>query len=180
MQNTSLPNRLRFSTITGMILAAAFLRIVPHPPNFSPIAAIALFGGAQFADKRAAFLIPLAAMLLGDLVLGLHALIPVTYGCFALIVCLGLWLRKKRTAGRVATVALASSLLFFLATNFAVWAATGMYAKSSAGLAECYAAAIPFFRNTLAGDLLYNFVLFGGLALAEWRIPALRATPCAA
>lgn len=180
MQNTPVPNALRFTTLTGMILAAALFRILPHPPNFSPIAAIALFGGAQLADKRAAFLIPLAAMFLADLVLGLHALIPITYGCFALIVCLGLWLRKKQSAVRIVTAALASSFLFFFATNFAVWAASSMYPHSSTGLAECYAAAIPFFRNTLAGDLLYTSVLFGGLALAEWRIPALRATPCAA
>ena len=171
MQTT--PNHLRFTVLSGMILAAAAFRIMPHPPNFSPIAAIALFGGAQFSDKRTAFLVPLAAMFLGDLVLGFHALIPVIYGCFALIVCLGFRLRRHRGAGSVALVALAGSVLFFVVSNFAVWMATDMYSKTLAGLAECYLAAFPYFQNTLAGDLVFNTMLFGGLALAEWRVPSL-------
>jgi hypothetical protein len=171
MQNILSP---RHSMLTGMILAAALSRLLPHPPNFTPIAAIALFGGAQFADKRAAFLVPLAAMFLSDLILGLTVLAPVIYGCFALIVCLGFWLRQRRSAGRIAVAALAGSVSFFVVTNFAVWVASGMYARTPAGLVECYVAALPFFRNTLAGDLFYNAVLFGGLALAEWRLPCLR------
>lgn len=172
MQTT--PNRLRFTVLVGMILAAAAFRIFPHPPNFSPIAALALFAGAQFTDKRSAFLVPLAAMFLADLVLGLHALIPVIYGCFALIVCLGFWLRRQRSAGRIAVTALTGSILFFIFTNFAVWAGAGMYPKTLAGLAECFVAALPFFQNTLAGDLIFNAMLFGGIALAEWRLPQLR------
>jgi hypothetical protein len=167
-------NKPRFIMLATMILAAAASRLIPHPPNFTPIAAIALFGGAQFAFKRAAFLVPLTAMFLGDLVLGLHARIPVIYGCFALIVCLGFWLREQRSAGRIIVAALAGSVLFFVITNFAFWASTSLYPKTVAGLAECYVAAIPFFRNTLAGDLFFTTVLFGGLALAEWRLPRLR------
>ena len=89
-------NKPRFLFLAGMILLAAASRLIPHPPNFGPIAALALFGGAQFADKRLAFLVPLAAMFLSDLVLGLHSLIPVIYGSFALIVCLGFWLRRRQ------------------------------------------------------------------------------------
>lgn len=174
MQTTPSMNKIRFSVLAGMILTAAAFRILPHPPNFGPIAAIALFGGAQFADKRAAFLVPLAAMFLSDLVLGLHALIPVIYGCFVLIVCLGFWLRRQRSVGRIAVAALAGSVLFFVITNFAVWAVTGIYPKTVAGLVECYVVAIPFFKNTLAGDLFFATVLFGSLALAEWRLPRLR------
>jgi hypothetical protein len=174
MQNTPTPHKLRFTVLAGMILAAAAFRILPHPPNFSPIAAIALFGGAQFASKRAAFLVPLAAMFLADLVLGLHSFIPVIYGCFALIVCLGFWLRRKQSPGRIVVAALVGSLLFFAITNFGVWAGTGMYPKTIAGLTECFVAALPFFQNTLTGDLFFNTVLFGGLALAEWRLPQLR------
>lgn len=90
--------RLRFLVLVGMILGAAASRLIPHPFNFTPIGAMALFGGACFADRRAAFLVPLAAMFLSDLAigllsgslsLGLHPLIPVVYGSFALIVCLG-------------------------------------------------------------------------------------------
>lgn len=174
MQNIHPVNKSRFAVLAGMILAAAAFRILPHPPNFSPIAALALFGGAHFEDRRGAFLVPLAAMFLGDLVLGMHSLIPVTYGCFAVIVCIGLWVRKKKTTCRVALAAMAASLLYFAVTNLAVWAFTSMYPKSTAGLIECYVAGIPFFGHTLAGDIFYTATLFGGLALAEWRLPSLR------
>jgi hypothetical protein len=157
-----------------MVVAAAAFRILPHPPNFSPIAAVALFGGAHFADRRAAFLVPLAAMFLSDLVLGLHALMPVIYGCFALVVCLGLLLRQRRSPVHIAALTLTASLLFFTISNFAVWAFSGMYPRTGAGLAACYAAALPFFQNTLAGDLCFTTVLFGGMALAEWRFPKLQ------
>lgn len=94
------PNPFRFTALAGMILAAATFRLLPHPPNFSPIAALALFGDAQFADQRAAFPVPLAALLLSDLVLGLHSLVPVIYGSFAALVCPGFWVRRHRSAGR--------------------------------------------------------------------------------
>ncbi len=157
-----------------MIVTAAAFRILSHPPDFSPIAALALFGGAHFADKRAACLVPLAAMFLSDLVLGLHALLPVIYGCFALVVCLGFLLRERRSAGRSAMLALGASVLFFSMSNLAVWAFSGIYPKTGAGLAGCYVAALPFFQNTVAGDLCFSTVLFGGMALAEWRFPKLQ------
>lgn len=167
-------NKTRCTVLAGMILAAAASRLIPHPPNFAPIAAIALFGGAQFTDKRAAFLVPLAAMFLSDLVFGLHALIPVVYGAFAFIVCIGFWLRQQRSVWRIAGGAVASAVLFFVVTNFGVWAFAEWYPKTPAGLTACYAAAIPFFRNTLLSDLLYSALLFGGLALAEHRFAGLR------
>jgi hypothetical protein len=167
-------NKPRFIVLTGMIVAAAAFRILPHPPNFSPIAALALFGGAHFADKRAAFLVPLAAMFLSDLVLGLHALIPIIYGCFALAVCLGLLLRERRNPVRIAALALGASVLFFAVSNFAVWVFSGMYPRTGAGLVACFMAALPFFQNTLAGDFCFTGVLFGGMALAEWRFPKLQ------
>lgn len=159
--------------LTGMILAAAASRLCPHLPNFTPIAAMALFGGAHFADKRLAFGVPLLALLLSDALLGFHAGMPAVYGGFALIVALGLGLRANRTATTVAGTALAGALLFFLITNFAVWAAGVLYPRTWAGLGECYLAAIPFFRNSLAGDLFYAAVLFGGFALAQRRWPLL-------
>lgn len=167
-------NLTRFAALAAMVAAAAAFRILPHPPNFSPITAMALFGGAQFADRRAAFGVPLLAMLISDAVIGFHALMPVIYGAFALIVCIGLWLRARRSAGYIAGAALASSTLFFLVTNFAVWAFGSMYPKTLDGLAQCYIAAIPFFGNALVGDALFTAALFGGLALAEWRIPQIR------
>src|SRR5215831_20776184 len=132
-----------------MVFGAAASRLLPHPPNLTPIAAMALFGGAYFADKRLAFLVPLAALLLSDIVMGLYNQIPVVYGSFALIVCLGFWLQKRRTWLRVASATLVSSVLFFITTNFAVWAFGSLYPKTMKGLLACYVAAIPFFRHTL-------------------------------
>jgi len=109
--------KTRFVVLVGIILAAAASRLIPHPPNFAPITAMALFGGAYFSDKRFAFLVPLTAMFLSDLVIGLHSLMTVIYGSFALIVCIGLWLRKRRTVLPIAGAVLASSILFFVITS---------------------------------------------------------------
>jgi hypothetical protein len=166
-------NKNRFIVLTGMILTATAARLIPHPPNFSPVAALALFGGASFASKRTALLVPLGGMFLSDLVLGFYSITPVVYGGFALITCVGFWLRKRQSPTHLAVAAAASALLFFVVTNFGVWALEMLYPKNLTGLIECYVAAIPFFRNTLASDLLYSALLFGGLALAEKRWPKL-------
>ena len=161
----------RVSVLTAMVLAGTAARLIPHPPDFSPIASLALFGGATFASKRAAFLVPLAAMFLSDLVLGFYTITPVVYGSFALITCLGLWVRRRSTVWRLAGASVTGAVLFFALTNFGMWAWGDWYPRTLSGLAECYLAAIPFFRNTLWSDLFYSAVLFGGLKLAEkrWR-----------
>ena len=165
----------RLLVLVSMIVLAAASRLIPHPPNMTPIAAIALFGGATFADKRLAFLAPLAALVLSDLVLGFSSSIGFVYGSFALIVGVGLWLQQRRTAPIVLGAVLFSSLLFFAVTNFGVWAMTSMYPHTLAGLGACYVAAIPFFRNEVLGDLFYAALLFGGFAMLEKMMPALRA-----
>jgi hypothetical protein len=157
-----------------MILAAAASRLIPHPPNMTSVAAMALFGGAMLDDWRLAFVVPLSALFLSDLVLGFHSQMFVVYGTFALIVCIGLWLQRHRSAALIAGAALTSSLLFFLTTNFGVWASDQMYPHTLAGLVTCYTAALPFLRNTLEGDLFYTLVLFGGFALLEWQFPKLQ------
>jgi hypothetical protein len=157
-----------------MTLAVAASRLVPHPPNFSPVTAMALFGGACFVKTRWAFIVPLTAMFLSDVVLGFDRFTPVVYGSFALIVGLGILLRSHRGAVPTAFAAVTASLLFFLLTNFAVWAFGTLYPKTTEGLLACYVAAIPFFQNTLVGDLAYTAVLFGAFALAEKWLPALR------
>lgn len=176
-------NRIRFVVLVIMILTAAISRLIPHPPNFTPIGAIALFSGAYLTNKRVAFLVPLAAMMLsdlaiallrGDLSLGLHRLIPVVYGSFALVVCFGFWLRRRRSTLPIAVATVASSVTFFILTNFGVWAFGSLYPKTWEGLFACYVAAIPFFRNTLLGDGVYVTLLFGSLALAEKIWPVLR------
>ena len=172
----------RIALLISMIAAAAATRLMPHPPNITAIAAMALFGGAYFADKRLAFLVPLAALFVSDLVLGLYRGTEYQYVSFALIVCFGLVLQSRRRLLPIAGAAVASSALFFVITNFGTWAASNMYPHTAAGLVACYTAAIPFFWNTLAGDLFYTALLFGGFAALERAFPILRdaTTPRAA
>jgi hypothetical protein len=166
--------KARATLIIFMILAAAASRLIPHPPNMTSVAAMALFGGAMFDDRLLAFVIPLCALFLSDLVLGFHDQMFVVYGTFALIVCIGLWLQQHRSAAMIAGAAITSSLLFFLTTNFGVWALDHMYPRTLAGLIGCYTAALPFLRNTLEGDMFYTLVLFGGFALLERQFPKLQ------
>ena len=143
-------------------------------PYFTPIGAMALFSGAYLANRKLAFAAPIAAMLLSDAVLGFHSGMPFVYGSVALIVIIG-WLGLARVSSlRLVAAALISSLLFFVVTNFGTWAVSGMYPLTPSGLAACYIAAIPFFQNTVVGDLFYTGLLFGGFALLERAIPALR------
>ena len=167
-------NTHRILAIIAMIFVAAASTLVPHPANFTPLAAIALFAGAQLNDRRAAFAVTLGTLLLRDAIIGFHLLMPVVYVCYAINVCLGFWLRSNQPPWRVASVALLGSAIFFVITNLAVWATLGTYPLTTDGLLACYVAAIPYFRNTVASDLLYSVLMFGGFALAQARVPALR------
>ena len=160
-------SRSRIFMILGLIFIAALSRLVPHPPNFTPIVALALFGGAALEDKRLAFAVPLVAMWISDLALGGHVLQPLVYVCFALTVCVGFLLREHRRPLNILGGALASSVLFFVVTNFGVWAAGGLYPLTLEGLLACYIAALPFFQNTFWGTLSYSVVLFGGLGAID-------------
>ena len=164
----------RAIVLISLVLAAAASRLVPHPWNLTSIAAVALFAGAHFKDRRLAFAVPLGALFLSDLVLGLYSGMAVVYVSFALIVEIGRWLRSRRQPVLIAAAALASSMLFFILTNFGVWVSGHLYPKTWAGLTTCYTAAVPFFRNSLEGDLLYTLILFGGFALMERRFQVLR------
>jgi hypothetical protein len=166
--------RPRLVLLISIILLAALSRLIPHPPNMASVTAVALFGGAYFSDRRLAFLIPLAALFLSDLVLGFYNLMEVVYSSFALIVCIGFWLQKNRSTLHIGGAALTSSVLFFLLTNFGVWAFDSPYPRTLDGLITCYVAAIPFFTKTLQGDMLYTIILFGGFTLLEWRFSVLR------
>jgi hypothetical protein len=165
----------RLIALLCAIAAAATLRLVPHPPNFSPIDAMALFSGAYLARRWMAFVAPLAALLVSDLVLGFYNGMATVYATVALIVVIGWSLSARRTIARTATAALVSSVIFFGITNFGMWLFSGFYPQTSAGLVECYTAAIPFFQNTVAGDLFYTALMFGGFAMAERIVPRLRS-----
>jgi len=160
-------NRTRAQVLVGMVLAAALARLLPHPWNFTPIGAIALFSGAQFSRSRTAFMVSTLSLLIGDVYLGLHSLMPFVYGSFALTVCLGFWVRRQPGFGRVIIASVASSTLFYLVTNFGDWAMLDTYPKNPAGLLDCYLAGLPYYRSGMLGDLLYSGLLFGGLALAK-------------
>jgi len=164
----------RTMLIVGMILFAAVIRIVPHPWNLTPVGAMALFSGAVIRNRVMAFVFPLLAMLAGDLIVGFHILMPVVYASFLISTALGFWLRERRSGVRLGGVVLLGAIQFFLITNFGVWAFLNSCPKTFAGLMTCYAAGVPLFWNTLAGDICYSALLFGGLFLAERIYPALR------
>jgi hypothetical protein len=157
-----------------MIVLAAALRIAPHPWNFTPIGAMALFSGAVVRDRRLVFFFPLLALFVGDIFVGFHKLMFLIYASFLVSVAIGRWLRDGRTIGRITLATLLGAIQFFLITNFGVWQFLSSYPHTTAGLLSCYAAGIPFFWNTLAGDAFYSVAFFGGLALAERFFPAFR------
>jgi hypothetical protein len=173
-QTAMTANHSRLLALLGAIVAAAALRLAPHPPNFTPIGAMALFSGAYLGRKVLAFVAPLGALLLSDLVLGFYHGQATVYFSVALIVMIGMATLTRRTALRIGAAALLSSILFFLVTNLGMWAFSGIYPRTATGLEACFIAAIPFFQNTIAGDLFYATLLFGGFRVAELLIPQLR------
>jgi hypothetical protein len=166
-------NHSRLVALLSAIVVAAALRLVPHPPNFTPIGAMALFSGAYLGRRAVAFAAPLGALLLSDLVLGFYHGQATVYFSVALIVMIGMAALTRVSAVRVGAAAIASSILFFVITNFGMWLFSGFYPRTLVGLEACYVAAIPFFQNTVAGDLFYAILLFGGFRVAELLIPRL-------
>jgi hypothetical protein len=167
------PALLRTILIFAMIVLAAALRLAPHPWNFTPVGAIALFSGAMVRDRRLSFLFPLLVMFATDALIGFNKLSPLVYASFLLSVLIGRVLNEKPNPVRIGGATFLGALQFFLITNFGVWAFLDSYPRTGAGLAACYIAGIPFFWNTLAGDTLYATLLFGSFALAERLAPRL-------
>lgn len=184
----------RALVLCAMIALTVGYRLLVHfvpgllPWNFTPVAAMALFGGAYFADRRLALLMPLMAMLVADAVIALAlpaaqlhswmAMAPVIYGCIALTAFGGFALRGRVKTHNVALAAVGSATGFYLVTNFAVWALSPLYVHSLSGLASCYVAALPFYQyGTLPGTVLWSAALFGGFALLSRRYRALELAP---
>ena len=163
----------RLITLALIIFTIAMFRLLPHPPNVSPIAAMALFGGACFSDKRVAFLVPFLAMLLSDFILGLHDTMVYVYAGFALTVVIGFWIRKNMNTGRIAVAVVGSSVLFFIISNFGAWFTSGLYPMTIEGLMQAYIAAIPFFQHSLLGNIAFAALLFGGFAFLQRKVPVL-------
>ena len=148
--------------IPAIIIFAALTRIMPHPPNFTPIIAMGLFGGAYLKDKRWALLLPVGAMLLADVFLGFHGTMIWVYGSLIIITAIGFLLKRGVTLTNGAIATIGGSLIFFLVTNFGVWASGGFYPKNMEGLISCYVAGIPFFGNTIGGSIFYSSLMFVG------------------
>jgi hypothetical protein len=171
--------------IYALIILAALSRLLPHPPNFTPVAGMALFAAALLPDKRLSLLMPLAALLLSDFFLGFYGWTGMlsVYGATLLVGILGHVLLRKPSAGtsagvgRIAGAALSGSVLFFLVTNGVCWWAG--YPHTLAGLSLCFTLALPFFRNELLGTLLSTTVLFGGQALLMWLAASKRRSVAA-
>jgi hypothetical protein len=156
----------KLATPATFILVGIVARILPHAPNFTPIGAMALFGGA-YLTKKQALILPIAAMILSDFFIGFDSLPMrmVVYGSFFVMVLIGLGLKEKIGIKKLAISTLLASVLFFVTTNFAVWAFGTLYPKTVGGLIDCFILAIPFFQNTLLGDFFYTGVFFGGYNL---------------
>jgi hypothetical protein len=165
--NTIIKNNeyvIKILLVGSLILLAIIFRLLPHPPNFTPIAALAIFGGAILPKKWALFL-PLTAMIVSDLIIGMHSLIWVTWGSFLIIALASNRIINKIRPLTITGASLSASLFFFVATNLGVWLEGRLYPLNVSGLINCYYNAIPFFRNTLLGDLAYSTILFGAYFL---------------
>ena len=150
-------NKFGFVALAVLLIIFALVsRLLPHPPNFAPIAAVAIFG-AFYLPRRLALVLPLTALFISDVFIGFYSLplMIAVYGSFALVGFIALMMRKEKSAGTIFGITLLGSILFFLITNAAVWAFGSMYAPGVPGLMQSYAMAVPFFRNTLLGDLFY-------------------------
>lgn len=179
------PLQIRSTLLATLILGTALFRLVPHWPNFTPIAALALFGAASFERRWLGLLIPMAAMLLSDALIGFHGNMGAVYLSFCLTWLLGLWAVHNRagsqpSAGRIALAAVTSSVLFFLITNFAVWYGSSFYPQTTTGLMACYAAGLAFYNGTsfflngLLGDLFFSGLLFGSYYFLQQRFTILQ------
>tara|TARA_B100000579_G_scaffold327531_1_gene277473 strand:- start:220 stop:735 length:516 start_codon:yes stop_codon:yes gene_type:complete len=144
----------------GLIILLALSRLIPHPPNFTPILGMAVFSGAIINKKILAYLVPLAAMLLSDLYLGFHSGMPIIYFTLAICVLIGTFIESRVTILNSILGITAGVLVFYLITNFTVWYGSGMYENSFSGLITCYVMGLPFLQNTFISSLIYGMGAF--------------------
>lgn len=181
-------NKLQFTTLVSIILLIVLARVVilpffGSPANFSPLDAIALFSGAYCSHKRLLpFVIPILAVWISDILIShryfgqwsfFYTGFYWQYACFILITLIGTMLKNRITILNVGAASLSSAILFFIISNFGVWATWQLYPHTQAGLIACYVAAIPFFKHTLISDLLYSALLFGSVALLQKKFLSL-------
>lgn len=158
-------------TLIILFCLSVFVRLAPHPVNFTPVAAVALFSGV-YLPKKWSMVLPLLIMFSSDIFLGFYdwRLMAVVYSCFLLIALIGWLAKKNKNILTILTASLGMSVFFFLATNLAVWVFSTWYPHNLGGLMLNYYLAVPFFRNTLLGDLFFTAVFFGAYELIRLRL----------
>ena len=155
-----------------LIVAAGMSRLIKIAPNITAVGAMALFAGAYFQNKKLAYAVPLITVFLTDLIIGFHRIMIPVYVSFVITVFIGTLIAERKNFFTIAAGSLASSIIFFLVTNLPFWFGN-QYTWDLAGAIESYTLALPFFQNSMIGDLAFNAILFGGFELARRRIPAL-------
>ena len=177
---------ISYVVIISLILFASFSRIIPHMPNFTPVGAMALFGGAHLKNRYHAFLIPISSLWVSDLILNnfifsfysdftwFYPGFLWQYTSFILIIIIGYLFLKKLNFKNVFITTVLSSLLFFIITNFGVWISGSMYTLDFQGLITCYTMALPFFKGTLLGFMCYSAFLFGVLEFSKHKFEILK------
>ena len=158
--------------VTLLILAAGLSRLIKIAPNITAVGAMALFAGAYFRNKKLAYAMPLITVFLTDLIIGFHRIMIPVYVSFVITVFIGTLIANRKNFYTIAAGSLTSSIVFFLITNLPFWFGN-QYTWDFAGAIESYTLALPFFQNSIVGDLAFNAILFGGFELARRRIPAL-------
>lgn len=178
---------LRFSVLLLMVLITGLSRMIIQIDNFTPIGAMALFGGAYFSDRWKAFLLPLVSLFLSDMLIQgviykgqfgfpLYESWYYVYGTFALIVLFGTWMLKKVTVKNILLAAIVSSLAHWIITDFGVWMSgcnLSVYTKDLNGFILCYTMALPYLKDFMLGTLFYSAILFGAFEWAQRKYPAL-------
>jgi len=152
----------------SLIIFGILLRFIPHTANFTPVAAIALFAGV-YLNKKQALIVPLLLMVISDILLGMHNVVIFTWGSFLLVTLIGFWAKNHKTFNGIVSGSVVSSLLFYVITNFGVWA-MGWYPQTAKGLLDCYILGLPFLRDFTASTLLYAAVLFGSYEFIAHRV----------
>ncbi len=155
----------RTFTVFLLVIVAVFSRLIPHPWNLTAVGAVALFAGAHLKPRSLAFIVPLLAFFITDLILGVHNTMIFTYGAVALCSLLGILFLQKPSPVKILGTSLTASVIFFLISNFGVWLVGGLYPMTTEGLVNCFIMAVPFFQGQVIGDLLHSAVLFGAYAV---------------
>lgn len=187
----------RFAVLLLLIVGAAttrFFSVAGHSPliNFTPIGAMALFGGAYFTQKWKSFLFPLLTLFISDIIINVffyHGSYGIlyngwffVYSAFALVVFLGRWLLKNINIKNILIAGITASLAHWIISDFGVWLGGGLdittglpYTRDISGLLKCYYLALPYLKNVFSGTVFYSAIMFGIFEFAQRRFPVLSA-----